>query len=133
MTRKLLCSLVAFAFVVPAAVLIGQEAKKEAATSPAREMLETAREAYMLQLQMRRAGEIRDVGHEWSERLLEAELLVAKTADERRSAIQQHLERTIEMLELQKRLAESLEVSKLEVLEWQYRVAAAKQMYAEAK
>jgi hypothetical protein len=129
-SRKLLYSLVALAFIAPAALLIGQDQKKD---DPAQEMLETAREAYKIQFEMRRRGEIGPAVDAWSDRLLEAELLVAKSADERRAAIKQHIERTAEMLELHKRLVEALEGSKLDVLEWQYRLAAAKQMLADVK
>ena len=131
--RKLLCSLVAFGIITPAALLVSQDAKKEVAATPAQAMLETAREAYNLQLEMRKRGEMGHVAHDWSERLVEAELLVAKTADQRRTAINEHIERTVEMLEIQKQLRTVLEASTLDVLEWEYRLAAAKQKLAAGK
>ena len=127
--RTLLYPFVAIALVVPAAILLGKD--PEPTQDAAKEMLEAAREGYALQVQARQAGESRGPGHQWSERILKAERLLATTADERREAAKRHLERMKNLLEVETKLYESQEVGRLAVVEAQFHVAEAKQLLAE--
>ena len=127
--RKLFYALVAGAVIAPAAALVAQNAEMKGTDDSAKEMLEVAKEAYELQMKMRER-ELTHASPVWSDRLLESELLVAKSADERRAARRRYLERAMEMLEVQKARHEIGAVTTLEVLDWQYRVAKAKHALA---